>query len=736
MSTPVKKSRASENPDTQGRWVYAYFVLAAFDVLTVAFTLYLNHQLMGIYNDSIVVNQEWAQRQGRYAELGELASQVNAPGNDVFDSKNVAAERERLESHLQAFERSMREARKDLETRVDPEHRGGIGQSLDQVDLAMSGMTSEASRIFGYFERDQGALAGSRMATMDRRYADLTNALADVGRLTREIQREKLNEQQATAERLRRFEYAIGVLILLMVLGITIYGHSMIRHTRDFWRRLEWSERRMTQIFQHSENGIVLVDGSGLIRLMNPAAARMTGIPAPDAKAKTFEEVFQGARIPDTDDEGELEIQLQRGPDEFVELAMVFGSAESAEENYRVVSFSDVTQRKQIQDASETARKAAEDAVAAKAGFVASMSHEIRTPLNAVIGAISLLRGSDLKPDQREDVEILRVGSENLLSIVNKVLDFSKIEAGKMELDPVDFSLHQCLVDVGKLFSRTALEKGVRLVWAYDPDLPDRVHGDVGRIRQVLGNLIGNSLKFSERGLVELYAEPTHHSQAEVGVRFTVRDTGIGMSEEVLAELFQAFKQASASTARKYGGTGLGLAISKTLVELMGGKISVQSIEGKGTKFHVEMTLGIPGEETARSVVSAEAPEELSLPVSALRVLVCDDNPVNRAIARKMLEKLGHLVDVAINGFAAVEAAKRARYDMILMDLNFPDIDGVEAAQLIRAQSEYGEDCEIVVFTAHLSAEDEARFAEVGVRESLHKPVVIEELENLIARIH
>lgn len=722
----------------QARWVYAYFLLAAFDVLTVGFTLYLNHQLLGLYNESVETNQEWAQRQGHYAGLGELASLVNAPGNDVFDTRDVPAEQARLDSHLADFTAAMQAARLDLQTHVEPEYRPGIAEYLDRVDAALSGMVEEASLIFRYFGEQRADLAGSRMATMDRRYAEVTRELASLGNRAREIQKEKLDAQRQMAERLRKFEYAIVGLILLMVLGITLYGHSMIRHTRDAWRRLQRSEHRMSQVFEHAENGILLLKDQGVIRLMNPAAEKMTGVVANEARGKRFESVFPGTTVPDGIAATEVEVQLTRANGELKELAMIFGATDRSEPDSRVVSFSDVTQRKQIQVASETARQAAEDAVAAKAGFVAAMSHEIRTPLNAVIGAISLLRGSDLKPDQKEDVEILRVGSENLLAIVNNVLDYSKIEAGKMELDPVEFSLHQCLIDVGKLFSRKALEKGVRLVWAYDPELPDRVYGDLGRIRQVLSNLVGNSLKFSERGLVELYAEPIEQSETELRVLLTVRDTGIGMSEEVVEHLFEAFTQASASTSRKYGGTGLGLAISKTLVELMGGSIEVSSVEGKGTRFEISLTLGIPDRESHSDSLPSPDTEPESAPVNErqhLRVLVGDDNPVNRSIVCKMLDRLGHSCDVAVNGHAAVESANRVRYDMILMDLNFPDMDGVQAAQLIRSQSGFDPGCTIVAFSAHLSEQDRLRFETVGVRECLHKPVVIEELENLISRL-
>lgn len=723
-------------PNQQGRWIYAYFLLAAFDVLTVAFTLYLNHQLMGLYNESIEVNQQWAQRQGRYAELGELASETNAPGNDVFDSRDVKAEKARLEQSFQLFRSAMNEARADLASSVEAEFRPEISSSLEHVDDAMAGMLQEAGLIFGYFDNRQEKLAGSRMATMDRRYAELNRALATLGRQAREIQKQKLSAQQQMAERLRKFEYAIGGLILIMVLSITIYGHSMIRHTRESWKRLERSERRMSQIFGHAENGMALVSHSGVVQLMNPAAEKMTGVSTADARGRNFGDLFAGAAVPESDEATALEVQITRGSGDVVELSMMFGAPGAGESDHRVVSFSDITQRKQIQLAAEAARKAAEDAAAAKAGFVASMSHEIRTPLNAVIGAISLLRGSDLKPDQKEDVEILRVGSENLLSIVNNVLDYSKIEAGKMDLDPVDFSLHQCLIDVGKLFSRKALESGVRLVWAYDPDVPDRVHGDLGRIRQVLSNLVGNALKFNHRGLVELYAEPVQQSETEVEVCLMVRDTGIGMSADALANLFEAFSQASVSTSTKYGGTGLGLSISKTLVELMGGRIDVQSVEGKGTKFQIFLTLGIPVSEPktgagAEQLPASVVPERQE--VGELKVLVCDDNPVNRSIAGKMLQRLGHSVDMAINGHAAVESASRVKYDLILMDLNFPDMDGVQAAQMIRSQSGPSQGARVVAFSAHLSREDEARFAAVGVTECLHKPMAIEELENLLS---
>ena len=384
------------------------------------------------------------------------------------------------------------------------------------------------------------------------------------------------------------------------------------------------------------------------------------------------------------------------------------------------------------------AKQKAEDATRQKSEFLANMSHEMRTPLAGVIGMLNFaLRDSRLAANTREQILRGQANAQSLLTIINDLLDFSKIEAGKLSIENIDFALAPMLGNVASLFEEQAASHAIAFDVALGAGLPQFVVGDPTRLRQVLVNLVGNAFKFTNAGQVTLTVEPVHralHDGPHINlIRFTVRDTGIGIPAHALARLFQKFEQADATTTRRYGGTGLGLAICRQLVELMGGEIAVESTEGQGSTFSVMLPLA-DGVAPPVAQVAPAAPHS-----QRLRVLCAEDFPTNQIIIRMMLEELGHQVDIADNGVLAVAACVQTRYDLILMDGRMPEMDGATATRLIRHGGEVGapvQDRElmIVALTANASEEDRLRYLSAGMDDFLSKPVDDKALHNVLTR--
>jgi len=395
--------------------------------------------------------------------------------------------------------------------------------------------------------------------------------------------------------------------------------------------------------------------------------------------------------------------------------------------------------QRQVEAALSRAKDAAEAASRAKSEFLANMSHEIRTPMNGIVGMTALTLRTSLTDTQREYLETVRTSSDALLGLIGDILDFSKIEAGKLDLEPVPFVLDEVIGNSVRVLALRAHETGLTVTYDIDDDVPATLVGDPLRLRQVLVNLVGNAIKFTEKGGVTVnVALDREQDDDDVVVRVSVTDTGIGIAPDKQKLIFEAFSQADGSTTRKYGGTGLGLAISKRLVDMMGGELSVESTPGEGATFAftAKLTKDTRPERTT-SNGSLEAIRVSNFPtLPSLSVLIAEDNPVNRTLLTRFLEGEGHRPSVARNGREAVDAIAEQRFDIVLMDIQMPEMDGFEAVSVIRKRErETGGHLPLVAVTAHAMKGDRERCIEAGFDGYLTKPVSFTDLLATLATV-
>ncbi|MCU0875297.1 MAG: PAS domain S-box protein, partial [Pirellulaceae bacterium] len=523
---------------------------------------------------------------------------------------------------------------------------------------------------------------------------------------------------------------------------------------------LRESEMRKRAIFEAAMDCIIFTDEAGKIVEFNHASELAFGYLRQEVIGKDLIDVFVPAELRDRQrtnlerymGAGELGSMLGRrletsmirkNGEQFVaEMTMQPIPLTQGEAGFAVF-VRDITVVKRAEEQLVHAKEVAESANRAKGAFLANMSHEIRTPMNAIIGMTELVLESQLDDEQRDYLQTVLESSNSLLALLNDVLDFSKIESGRVDLEEIEFELRHCIEESIRSFLYRAKQKALGLSYEISPDTPAWFVGDPLRLRQVLVNLVSNAIKFTDVGSIRVRVQTLSTIENTAILRFEVADTGIGIPANKRRKIFEEFEQADSSTKRRFGGTGLGLAICSRLVHLMQGEINVDSEEGTGSTFFFTVSLGLPANRpragemvTTAPVVLAAGNDEAAVPgvLPGLRILLAEDSPANQKLAVGLLKKRGHQVVIANNGKEAYDTFLAQPFDLILMDVQMPEMDGFDATVAIRA-SERDSHVPIVAMTAHAMKGDQERCLEAGMDAYIAKPIRAQALFEVVNRI-
>lgn len=520
----------------------------------------------------------------------------------------------------------------------------------------------------------------------------------------------------------------------------------VVRIRSRFYRNLKVQEEVMRSIVTTTQNALIITDSSAVILDANSRCEVIFGLKPSELIGKNFAELRANPlrekqvndllRILAVDRIYSSERELIRKDGTVFSAYITIAFIEQGEEEFMVYSIKGVTEEKRTQQNLIRAKDNAERAAAMKSQFLATVSHEVRTPLNGIMGMTELMLQTELDGTQQSHMDQIRTSNNHLLFIVNDILDFSKIEGGKMELEALPFNLKDVVLHAMKTFSGPAELKGLKLLSSFEKVSHMELEGDANRIKQILLNLIGNAIKFTEEGSITLEVETRRGRTGMDQVIIAVKDTGIGIPKDKIKGLFEAFSQVDSSHSRKFGGTGLGLAICHKLAGMMKGTIRVESEAGEGSNFILEMKLkrskGVA--EIPKPLTPEDLVQELDIPDN-LRVLLAEDNQINQHVGKLILGQMGITAEIAENGVEVIDMLRKNTYDIIFMDLQMPEMDGLEATKLILDPAgEFDNKPVIIAMTANAMPQDIALCESIGMVGFVSKPIMMDELRSALIK--
>lgn len=740
---------AEEFREPRIRWHYTFFILAAIGIAAITASLSFSRALTEDFAEAVTSNYEWVEREALYSELVKLSGECAQPGINVFKSRNIDAERTRLTECLRRFHNRLDIARREAKINVPASELQKVESRLNQIADGIRRTENEVRRVLDMSVEEDLKTVGERLVGLNQASSAVADSIVDLYGSIRADQSQRFESQLQEAERLRASQVWFLLGILVMVVVVALYGNRLSRAAQQTiatitaqTRSLADREARLRTIFNTAAEGIITIDERGIVESCNQATLDFFQQPHDCIIGSPLDDLFErnvtegsdrrSSRIRDVDSLVGTQQELIAYRPDGSRLIVDFAAAEVRFSDHRIITgiLHDITEQKQFEAQLEQARYVAESATRARTEFLANMSHEIRTPMTSILGYAELLSDPQQTADEQSRcVETIRSNADHLLSLINDILDLSRIEAGRMTIEKTRCCPAQIVNEVMALMRSRAAVRQLELIVHYDSPIPEFIHSDPVRLRQILINLIGNAVKFTREGSVRVHLRFEAPSQTDSRIVFRVADTGIGISPAQQSRLFRPFTQADSSTTRCFGGSGLGLSISKCLVELLGGTISLVSAEGLGSTFEFDIQTGatagamIDSPDTAKCVPPESLPNQTfaAEPVTA-SVLLAEDGEDNRRLFTHHLRRAGIQVKCVENGRHAVQAALTpdTHYDLILMDMQMPVMDGYSATRELRMNGYTGK---VVALTAHAMTGDRERCLDAGCDDYLTKPV-------------
>lgn len=733
----------------RSRWYHLAYVLASINLLTIVVSFSVTHLLLNSYESSILANKRWAERIIQLTTLTDLAAAVESPAKNVFQSWEIDLEAEHLQQAVSAYLAESRKIRESLTREGSRANVESLIVKLGVIDQMINVVQSEAHQVFDLLRDHQLSAADQHIAVMDRKFKQALTEIRALCALASAKGTQIFDGQSRNARALRWYEVVIGLMVITLVLAITVHGSRLAQQIRDTETKLG----RLSALVEHSEDAIISKELKGEITSWNAGAEHLYGYSAPevlgrspvfllpsdrlDEEAAIDKEVRAGHSVQ------QLETVRRRKDGTLVDVELTVSPVRNEKGDLIGISqiARDIRELRNWEQTLRMAKAASDSANQAKSEFLANMSHEIRTPMTAILGFTDVLSSTVERAEEIDAVQTIRRNGEYLLELINDILDLSKIEAGRLTLEHIAVSPVKLVADVVSLMRLRAQARGLDLQVYYATSVPETIQTDPTRVRQILINLIGNAIKFTEKGAVRFVIRLRQEQDQLARLQFDVIDTGIGMTEEQIGRLFRPFTQADSSTTRKYGGTGLGLSICYRLVQMLGGAITVSSQPGAGTTFTVTIATGhldaVPltnpnGDSGITIAVSGGDSLEFG---AATRVLLAEDGPDNQRLIKYILNKAGIDVVCVDNGETACElalssAALGTPFDLVLMDMQMPILDGYSATRRLR---DFGYLHPIVALTAHAMSGDRDKCLNAGCNDYTIKPINRDVLLQLVS---